>query len=61
MCITTRIHAMAEFFEDRVMITNRGGLPVGLGAKTIGTISVPRNLLIAYLLHKSNYIEQIGT
>ena len=44
-----------------IEIYNPGGLPSGLDPKKFGTKSVPRNLLIASMLHRVNYIEQAGT
>jgi len=52
---------MIEIFDDRVMITNPGGLPKGLPKEKFGQLSVPRNPLIASLLHRSHYIEKMGT
>ena len=36
-------------------------MPKGLDPKKFGTKSVPRNLLIAGMLHRANYIEKAGT
>jgi ATP-dependent DNA helicase RecG len=44
-----------------VEISNPGGLPSGLDAKEFGTKSVVRNPVIASLLNRADYIEQIGT
>jgi len=52
---------MIEIFDDRVEISNPGGLPSGLEAKEFGTKSVVRNPIIASLLNRADYIEQIGT
>ena len=56
-----RCHVVIEVFADRVEIYNPGGLPSGLEPEKFGTKSVPRNLLIASMLHRANYIEQAGT
>ena len=56
-----RCHVVVEVFADRVEIYNPGGLPGGLDPKKFGTKSVPRNLLIASMLHRVNYIERAGT
>ena len=56
-----RCHVVIEVFSDRVEIYNPGGLPNGLDPKDFGTKSVPRNLVIASMLHRANYIEQAGT
>lgn len=52
---------MIEIFDDRVEITNPGGLPSGLTSNNFGTISIPRNPLLADLLLRVGYIEKIGT
>ncbi len=52
---------MIEIFDDRIEISNPGGLPSGLTRKTFGTKSVVRNPVIASLLHRAGYIEKIGT
>jgi len=54
-------HVMIEIYDDRVEISNPGGLPSGLEAKEFGTKSVVRNPVIASLLNRADYIEQIGT
>ena len=56
-----RCHVVVEVFSDRVEIYNPGGLPSGLDPKKFGTKSVPRNLLIASMLHRASYIEKAGT
>ncbi len=56
-----RCHVAVEVFDDRVEIYNPGGLPSGLDPKSFGTKSVPRNLLIASMLHRASYIERAGT
>jgi len=56
-----RANVVIEVFEDRVVITNPGGLPSGLSPEDFGTKSVARNPLIASLLHRADYIERVGT
>ena len=57
-----RSHVVVEVFSNRVEIYNPPGeLPSGLDKKTFGTKSVPRNFLIASMLHRANYIEKAGT
>jgi ATP-dependent DNA helicase RecG len=54
-------NVMVEIFDDRVQITNPGGLPKSLTMEKFGTLSVCRNPLIASLLQYANYIEKMGT
>ena len=54
-------NVMIEIFDDKIEISNPGGLPSGLTRKTFGTKSVVRNPVIASLLHRAGYIEKIGT
>jgi len=54
-------HVVIEIFDDRVEISNPGGLPSGLSPKDFGKKSVVRNPIIASLLHRANYIERLGT
>lgn len=52
---------MVEIFDDRVEITNPGGLPKGITPDNFGTLSIARNPVIASMLHRINYIERMGT
>lgn len=52
---------MVEIFDNRVIISNPGGLPGGLDIKNFGKISIARNSVIASLIQRSNYIEKMGT
>ena len=54
-------NVLIEVFDDRVQISNPGGLPSGLKPSEFGLKSVTRNPLIASLLHRINYIEKVGT
>lgn len=54
-------HVMIEIYDNRVEISNPGGLPSGLESKDFGTRSVVRNPVVASLLNRADYIEQIGT
>jgi ATP-dependent DNA helicase RecG len=52
---------MVEIFDDRVDIVSPGGVCKGITPENFGTISITRNPLITGLLHRINYIEQMGT
>jgi len=54
-------NVMIEIFDNRVSITNPGGLPADLKPSEFGSKSVVRNAVIASLLHRIDYIEKIGT
>ena len=54
-------NAMVEIFDDRVEITNPGGLVKGLKPEDFGKKSILRNPNIASLLHRAEYIEKMGT
>ncbi len=51
-----------DVFDDRVEITNPGGLPQGLGRQALGKgISIRRNELIADLFSRLHKVERAGT
>ncbi|MCL2157862.1 MAG: helix-turn-helix domain-containing protein [Oscillospiraceae bacterium] len=52
---------MVEIFDDRVDITNPGGICKGITEQNFGTVSITRNPIIADMLHRINYIERMGT
>ena len=52
---------MIEIFNNRVEISNPGGLPKGLSEADFGKRTLARNPLIASLLHRVGYIEKLGT
>jgi ATP-dependent DNA helicase RecG len=52
---------MVEMFDDKIDITNFGGLAKGLKPEDFGKKSVLRNPNIANLLHRAGYIEKMGT
>ena len=54
-------NVLIEIFDDRIEITNPGGLPTELSPKDFGTKSVTRNSIIASLLLRADYIEKVGT
>ena len=55
------IYVEVEIYDDRVEISNFGGLPKGLNRKQFGKKSVPRNHLIAELMVRVGHIEKMGT
>ena len=54
-------HTVIEIFDDRIEITNPGGLPRGLSEKDFGKRAVRRNQLIASMLHRIDFVENMGT
>ncbi|MBN2857462.1 MAG: putative DNA binding domain-containing protein [Candidatus Delongbacteria bacterium] len=57
----TGSHTVIEIFDDRIEISNPGGLPRGLTEKEFGKKAVRRNQLIASLLHRIDFVENMGT
>ncbi len=54
-------NVMVEIYDDRIEISNPGGLPKGLSPEEFGKRSVLRNPKIAGMLHRADYIEKMGT
>ncbi len=54
-------NVFVEIYDDRIEVSNPGGLPKGLTRAELGTRSVRRNPLIADLLHRIAFIEKAGT
>ena len=54
-------NVMIEIFDNRVEITNPGGLPKGLKPEDFGKRTLARNPLIAALLNRAGYIEKLGS
>jgi len=52
---------MVEVHEDKVVVTNPGGLPEGLSPRSLINISVRRNELIADMFARMHKVERIGT
>jgi len=54
-------NVQVDIFDNRVEISNPGGLPKGLKLENFGKHSVARNSLVSALLHRCSYIEKAGT
>ena len=54
-------NVFVEVFDNRVEISNPGGLPGGLNPADFGTKSVTRNRILAALLQRIHFIEKAGT
>jgi len=54
-------NVMVEMFDNRIEITNPGGLAKGLKPEDFGKKSVLRNPNIANLLYRARYVEKMGT
>ena len=52
---------MIEIFDNRVEISNPGGLPKGLTPEKFGKRSIARNPIIANLFQRARFIEKMGT
>ncbi|MCL2248812.1 MAG: putative DNA binding domain-containing protein [Oscillospiraceae bacterium] len=50
-----------EIYDDRVEVTSPGGVCKGITAKNFGKISIARNSVVASMLCRIGYIEQMGT
>jgi ATP-dependent DNA helicase RecG len=54
-------NVFVEIYDDRIEVSNPGGLPKGLTPAELGTRSIRRNPLVADLLHRIAFIEKAGT
>lgn len=54
-------HIQVEVFDDRVSITNSGGLAKGFTSDDLRRRSVRRNPNIVNIFHRADYIEKLGT
>lgn len=54
-------NVFVEIYTDRIEVVSPGGLPKGMTLADLGRKSVRRNVLIADLLHRINFIEKAGT
>jgi ATP-dependent DNA helicase RecG len=52
---------MVEIYDDRVDIVSPGGVCKGITHENFGTVSIARNSVLASMLHRIGYIEQMGT
>ncbi|MDV0446916.1 hypothetical protein MsAg5_07800 [Methanosarcinaceae archaeon Ag5] len=52
---------MIEIFDDRLEITNPGGIINGVTNENFGTVSMSRNPVLADLLFRAGYVEKMGT
>ncbi|MCL2148585.1 MAG: putative DNA binding domain-containing protein [Methanomassiliicoccaceae archaeon] len=52
---------MVEVYDDRVVVTNPGGLPDGLTLDRLGSMSFVRNKTVVDMLYRAGYIEKMGT
>jgi len=50
-----------DIFDDRLTITNIGGLIKPLTKKILGTLAIRRNPIIADLFHRIHLVEKMGT
>ena len=54
-------NVFVEIYDDRIEVSNPGGLPKGMTLADLGRKCVRRNPLIADLLHRIDFIEKAGT
>lgn len=52
---------MVEIFDDRVDIVSPGEVCKGITPENFGAVSITRNSILASMLYRINYIEQMGT
>jgi ATP-dependent DNA helicase RecG len=52
---------MVEIFDDRVDVVSPGGVCKGITRENFGTVTITRNPIIASMLFRIDYIEQMGT
>ena len=57
----TGANVQIDIFDDRIVITNIGGLIKPLTKEKLGKIAVRRNPLIADLFHRAGLVEKMGT
>jgi len=54
-------NVQVHIFQDRVEITNPGGLVPGLSKKDLGRVSRPRNLRLFSLMDRMELVENVGS
>lgn len=54
-------HTTIEIFDNRIEISNPGGLLKGINSQNFGKKTLRRNPLIAGLLQRCNLMENMGT
>jgi len=52
---------MVEIYDGRVDIVSPGGVCKGITRENFGTVSIARNSVLASMLYRIGYIEQMGT
>ncbi len=52
---------MVEVHEDKVIIKNPGGFPIGMDPAKLGSLSVRRNELIADIFARMHRVERVGS
>jgi ATP-dependent DNA helicase RecG len=52
---------MVEIYDDRVDIVSPGGVCKGVTYENFGAVSITRNSILAGMLYRIGYIEQMGT
>lgn len=52
---------MVEIYDNRVDIVSPGGACKGITRENFGTVSITRNSILASMLYRIGYIEQMGT
>ncbi len=54
-------NVQVHIFQDRVEITNPGGLPAGMTIKMLGEKSIPRNPLLFSIFYRMELVEKLGS
>ena len=54
-------NVQVDIFDDKLTVTNIGGLIKPLTKEKLGTLAVRRNPLIADLFHRIHFVEKMGT